>query len=152
MTVITCPCCETKIDPAKATKPRSTPQHRRYFAMVKAAFFHWPESHFVQFADETECRKWLQMRAGWRDIAARLPITGMQPDRLKMFAEAAFKAAGTHAVPVVHKGELVIWVPRSIRFDRMPHQEFCALSDAVGAVIEQEAGLRTDQLLSEAIA
>jgi hypothetical protein len=31
----------------------------------------------------------------------------------------------------------------------MPHQEFCALSDAVGAVIEQEAGLRTDKLLSE---
>lgn len=145
----TCPVCETKFDPVKGSKPRSTDQHRRFFGLCRAAFFHWPEGHGVQFSSEEECRKWLTMRSGWRDVAARIPISGMNPERLKVFAEAAFKAAGAHAVPVVHKGELVIWVPRSIKFASMPHLEFCALSDAIAVTIEQETGLKAENLLSE---
>jgi len=146
---VTCPCCDTKFDPVKGGKPRSYDAHKRYFALVRAAFLHWPEGNPVQFSSETECRKWLQMRSGWRDIAARIPISGLNPERLKVFAEAAFKAAGAHAVPVVHKGELVIWVPRSIKYDTMPHLEFCALSDAVETTIEQETGIKVEQLLAE---
>lgn len=145
-----CPYCESALpDPAKVSTPRSLNQHRRFFGLVRAAHFHWPETHPMQFTSEQDLRKWLTAKAGWRDIAARIPITSMNPDRLKWIAEAAFKAAGADAFPQVHKGELIIWVPRSIRFDRMPHLEFCTLSDAVEHVIHQETGLRADDLLKE---
>ena len=54
-----------------------------------------------------------------------------------------------YAVPVVHRGKLVIWVPRSIAFAKLDHHEACRLFDAVAVVIEQETGLRDEELLRE---
>jgi hypothetical protein len=146
--MIECPFCETKYAEKHKTG-RSLPQHKRYFALLRAAFAHAPESVSSQYANEYEFRKMMEMKAGWRTIAARIPVSGMNPDKLRFIAEAAFKAAGTHAVPVVHKGELVIFTPRSIAFDKLEHLEACRLFDAVAVVIEQETGLKADQLLSE---
>ena len=46
-----CPQCGCDIEPAG--KARSLPQLRRYFALIRAAYHHWPDSHPVQFADAT---------------------------------------------------------------------------------------------------
>ena len=141
-----CPGCGIVIDD-KPSKPRSIDQHRRYFSVIRAIYQHWPESHDVQFSSETECRKWLQMKAGWREVAATIPLANVKPDVAVMLATAAMRAAGAHAVAVAHKGNLVIWRPQSIRFDKMQHQEFCRLNDEVEAVIESETGLKVDELL-----
>lgn len=143
-----CPACGVTLDD-KPSKPRSIDQHRRFFAVVRAVYQHWPESHDVQFSTETECRKWLQMKAGWREVASRTPLVGVKSDTAVMLATIAMRSAGAHAVAVAHKGELVIWKPQSIRFDRMGHQEFCKLNDEVQAVIESETSLRVDDLLKE---
>ena len=146
---VTCPCCDAKFDPTRAGKPRSIDQHRRFFAMVGAAYHHWPESHATQFADKTECRKWLTMKAGERDLVLRMPISGMKPEAAVIVATAAMKAAGAHAVAVAHKSELCVWAPRSIRFDRMSHLTFCALNDAVADVIKSEIGKDAEELMSK---
>lgn len=146
---VTCPCCETSFDPEKSKTARSTPQHRRFFALCRQAFFHWPESNKHQFTDENECRKWLQMRSGWRDIAARIPVVGLNMDRLVVIIEAAFKAVGVTAVLVGYKGDLIIWTPQSIAYAKMEHSEFCKLNDAVETTIEQEVGVKVEQLLTE---
>lgn len=141
-----CPKCGIVIDD-KPSKPRSIDQHRRFFAVVRAVYQHWPESHDVQFSTETECRKWLTMKAGWREVATRLPLTGVRPELAVSLATAAMRAAGAYAVAAHHKGDLVIWKPQSIRFDKMGHQEFCRLNDEVEAVIKSETGLKIDELL-----
>lgn len=141
-----CPACGIVIDD-KPSKPRSIDQHRRFFAVVRAVYQHWPESHDVQFSTETECRKWLTMKAGAREVALRMPLIGVKPQIAVIIASAAMKAAGAHAVAVEHKGELVVFKPTSIRFDKMGHQEFCKLNDDVEAVIESETGLTVDELL-----
>ena len=141
-----CPGCGITLDD-KPSKPRSIDQHRRYFSVSRAIYQHWPESHDVHFSSETECRKWLQMKAGWREVAATIPLANVKPDVAVMLATAAMRAAGAHAVAVAHKGNLVIWRPQSIRFDKMQHQEFCRLNDEVEAVIESETGLKVDDLL-----
>lgn len=133
------------------SKLRSVPQLRRYFQLVRQAFLHWPEGHPRQFTSEEECRKWLQMAAGAREVGAELPLTGMPRERALLLAEMAIRAAGAHAHPVLHGDRLVIWVPRSIRFARMPHAEFCALSDAVADVIARDTGLTAEQLLANAM-
>lgn len=147
--MINCPDCGAVIDAASKGKPRSIEQHRRFFALCQAVFHHWPEAHAVQFGDAEECRKWLTMKAGHRDIAARIPLVGLNRDRALIVVEAAIRAAGCYAHPVVHKDSLVVWVPRSISFAKLSHRDFCALNNAVDDVIKSETGLDPEQLLDE---
>lgn len=143
----TCACCGC--DVTGNDKPRSLPQLRRYFAMIRAAYHHWPETSEVQFSTEDECRKHLQMRAGWRDVGARIPLIGVKPEAAKMLVAAAIAGAKAHAWPVVHNGELIVWIPRSISFHSMGPQEFGQLSDAVGVVIKDMTGIDAETLMRE---
>jgi hypothetical protein len=143
----TCPHCEGDLE-AGHGKPRSVEQHRRYFALMRAVFHHWPETHETQFGDAQECRKWLQMKAGHREIAARITLANLDK------AEAMFIAAGvimgtSYAVPVLHGDTLVIFKPKSIAFGTLSQEAFCKLNDEIDAVILAETGLDAAQLLKE---
>jgi len=138
-----CPACAAK------AKPRSPEQHRRFFALMKATFMHWPETHERQFASKDEMRKWLQMKAGWREVGAQIPIAGIPKDKALFLAKAAIQAAESFAEPVFYKDNLVIFKPKSIAFAKMGPAEFNALNDAVSQVIEMEIGIPADRLLKE---
>ncbi len=143
----TCPHCGCSHD--AQDRPRSVPQLRRYFAMIRAAYAHWPETADVQFSSEEECRKHVQMRAGWREVGARIPLVGVKPETAKMLAAAAIAGAKAHAWPVIHERELIVWVPRSIKFASMGPQEFGQLSDAVAVVIRDMTGMDVEQVMKE---
>jgi hypothetical protein len=146
-----CPECGVLIeDEEKAGKPRSLEQHRRFFKIVRLVFLHWPHTHPRQFATETECRKWLQMRADYKEPKLQLPLMGMSKEHAVMLAEAAIRSVGEFGEPVVEGGNLVIYVPKSISFKSLGHLAFCALNDKVADVIEAETGLKVDVLLAEA--
>lgn len=146
----TCPHCGCEI--VKAGKPRSVEQLRRYFAMVRLAFENWPENNERQFASVEECRKYLQMKAGHREIGASIPLTGISKERAVILAEASVRAAGAYAVPVIHGDALVVFRPKSIAFGKLSHHDFCKLNDDVANVIEAETGIKVDDLMKEASA
>lgn len=143
-----CPVCDFAAD-AFSGKPRSIDQHRRFFGLMRALLHHWPETHPRQFADEHELRTWLTMKAGHREIAAQIPLAGVPREKVAVIVEAALRAAGSYALPIVHHNDLVVFKPKSIAFSKLSHLDFCALSDAVDAVIRQETGLDPDQVLRE---
>ena len=60
---ITCPACSFRFSES-AKVDRSTPEHRRYFGMIKAAFDNWPIGHQFQPLDSAALRTFLQCRAG----------------------------------------------------------------------------------------
>lgn len=136
--------CETT---ATGGKTRSREQLRRYFAMIRAAYTHWPESHTTQFSDAEDCRKWLQMSAGWREVGSRMRLTGVKPETAIVLAQSAIGGAGAYARAVVHKGELIVWRPISISFGKMTHSEFCRLNDEVASAIEAETGMKVDEMM-----
>ena len=144
-----CNHCGELIDEASTGKPRSIDQHRRFFALCRAVFHHWPERHAVQFGDKTECRKYLQMKSGHREIGARIPLVGVNRQKALLIVEAAIRGAGSYAVPVVHGDSLVVWKPKSIAFAKLGHEAFCTLNNEVEAVIRAETGLDPEQLLTE---
>ena len=148
--MVTCPVCDTKL-PLKG-KPRSYDQHKRFFAMCEAAFQHWPEAHEEQFSNAEDCRKYLTMKAGWRDIASKVTLTGIREDKAILLATAVLSGLPKNigARPVLHKGQLIVWVPRSISYASMPHLELCALSDAVAEVIEAETGIKIEEMMAVA--
>lgn len=137
-----CPTCGHK-----TTSIRSIDQHRRYFGVIKAAFHHWPEQHDKQFSSEHELRIWLQMKAGAREVSARIPLVGAPKEIVQMLVAQALKAAKADAVPSLHKDELIIWVPTSIAFGNLGHLKFCELNNAVDEVLKTEIGLSGDDLL-----
>ena len=87
------------------------------------------------------------MKAGYREVAARIPLAGIHRERALVLVEASIRASGSYAMPVVHKGDLVIFKPKSISFAKLAHTEFCKLNDAVEAVLEQEIGIPVETLL-----
>jgi hypothetical protein len=128
---------------------RSVPQLRRFFSVIRAAYMHWPESHPRQFACEDDCRRFLQMKAGHREISATIDLGGISKEHAMLIAEASIRAAGAYAVPVLHGETLVIFKPKSIAFAKLDHKAFCKLNDEVDAVISAEIGIEAETLLKE---
>lgn len=134
--------------PARNRKPRSYQQHKRYFAVLKAVHFAWPETHPMQFANETALRKWLQMKA--KHYTTRtLDLYGIPASKAQPLLQAYLDSAEAYSEARVLGNSLVIFSPASINYDTLGHAEFCALNDEVAAVIRDEAGLDADQLLLE---
>ena len=100
-------------------KPRSSPQHRRLFALIKAAHKHWPESHEVQCATANGLREYLQIKAGFG-----IPHEIRRGNRTYIWFEH-----------------------QSIAFDKMPQDEFAVLNEKVTAIIEKVLDVSADQLL-----
>jgi hypothetical protein len=146
-----CPCCD--YDLGRKTQPRSIPQLRRYFGVIRAlAKRYWPEWHPRQFdGDEVALRKYLQLRAGpeWREVGSRLGLTDLNCPReiAVVIARAVIEAGGTYCEPVVHDGELVTLRAKSISIPMMDHVPFTRLSTAVDDVIRAETGLDPEAVL-----
>ena len=113
---VTCPACSWQFN-ENTKRHRSDPQHRRYFAMIGAAFKNWPESYEYQPLDAEALRVFLQMLAGCVDVV---------------------KSAKT--------GDTYL-VPRSIKYSKMSQQTFSELNFRVENIIEKIIGVSGDKLL-----
>lgn len=145
----TCHHCGVEIEAKPKGKPRSVPQHRRYFGLIRAAFNHWPETHRFQPLTEERLRKWLQARAGHAIITSidLAPMT--KEEAVSAIAAALIAAALKDEHYFTHQKSAMFYVirSRSIAFDELPHLAACALFDAVAEVIEAETGLKVAQIM-----
>src|SRR3990167_9185933 len=145
----TCPHCGCQIDGDPKGDTRSLQQLKRYFAMIRAVHFNWPETHEHQFSNVEERRKFLQMKAGYYEIGARIPLVGVSKEKAMFIAEAAIRAAGSYAMPHMHGATLVVFVPKSIAFHKLAHKDFCKLNNDIDEIIRAETGLDPDECLRE---
>lgn len=149
-----CPHCLCDLDPIKG-KPRSLEQLRRFFGVLRAVKFHWPELAEFQPESEEHLRKWALIKAGHRestDIA--IPFAEEQPSitrNIAMIIEVALKAAGAFPFVRPHPdGGLVrIFRAKSIAFDKLGQAEFNKLNDEVESVYKAETGLDPDEILKQ---
>jgi hypothetical protein len=138
---MTCPYCG-------GDKPRSLPQHRRFFGMLRSVFEQWPEAHGFRPESAEELRAWLLVKAGYRRVSY-LDI-GMMPSHMVLpVVTGALRAAGAYAWLAEHQGRIAVLSPRSIRFEALGHKAFCSLERAVEDVIHTETGLDPEQVLQE---
>ena len=102
-----------------SSKPRSGPQHRRLFALINAAWKHWPETHEVQCGSPEGLRDYLQIKAGF----------GI-PHK------------------IVRGSTTYIWFEhKSIAYEKMAQDEFTKLADNIEAIIVDVVGVPADKLL-----
>lgn len=141
-----CPHCGVEIEAKPKGKPRSVPQHRRYFAMLKAAFSHWPEDHRFQPATEEHLRKWLQAKAGYAVIKS---VETEHMTTQQAIAAISAELAMADPIHFTSAADTLFYViqSKSIDFDTLPHLAACALFDDVADLIEAETGLKVSQIM-----
>lgn len=141
----TCPHC--------GSKPRSSEDHRRFFALISAAFSQWPEAHEFQPDSPEHLRAWLLCKANYRDTTT-IPVEYAedQPGMLKLVlltAEAAIKAAKGYAFVRPHGHGLAVFSAKSIAWDKIDQKKFNGIRDSVSEILETELGVSADRLLKE---
>lgn len=141
-----CPHCGSDIDAKPKWKPRSVPQHRRYFALIRSAFAHWPETHRFRPTSEEHLRKWLQAKAGYHNIRT-IDTTRMEKADAIVAIAAELAAADPIHFTSITNGKFHIIESKSIDFDTLPHLAACALFDAVAETIEAETGLQVADIM-----
>lgn len=141
-----CPHCGVELDEKPKGKPRSVPQHRRFYALVKAAHSHWPSDHRFQPTSAEHMRKYLQAKAGYHNIQT-IDTAGMEATQAIIAVAAALKAADPINFPAVVGSKFHVVSSKSIDFDSLPHLAACALFDAVADTIRAETGLDADAIM-----
>lgn len=143
-----CPTCGVD-----AKSSRSSPDHRRFFGLIAAAFHHWPEAHEFQASDAEHLRGWLLCKAGFCErTSVECALAYDNPSAAKLVAlacEGAMRASGGRGFIRVHRDHIVVFTPKSIAWDKIDQKVFNDVRDRVTAVIEQETGLEADRLLKE---
>lgn len=127
-------------------KPRSTEQHRRFFALIAAAFDQWPETCAFQPDNAEHLRAWLLVKAKHCTINTYyLPDDAGEYARLiPIISASMFKQ---YSWARANGNELQVCVPSSIAYESLGHEAFCKLSDEVGAIIEEIIGVPAEKLL-----
>lgn len=145
-----CPHCQCDLDPVKG-KPRSLEQLRRFFGVLRAMYFHWPEDCEFQPHSEQHLRKWVLCMAGHRRVVKTLTLPGSNnPARLAAMMEFAEELLEMdHRFGRWKGNTLAIYEAESIAFHKLGQAKFNALNDEVEAVYKAETGLDPDEVLKQ---
>ena len=148
----TCPECGCVL-----TKPRSLPDHRRFFGLVQKAYEHWPHAQDYQPPSAEHLRAYLLVAAGYHDtefIAMPEECLG-SPAIMALFrsaveaTHAAMSRRRGYSLTRVSAGGIEILTPRSINFETLSQKEFGPIREAVEEIITGVVGVSADQLLRE---
>ena len=135
-------------------RPRSGPDHRRFFGGIRAAFLQWPERAEFQPRSEEQLRAFLLVRTGHFDVTAITAPEGIS-ENLQLFrvsveaAATALQKTYPYVDIRISAGGAEILTPRTIRYDAVSQREFGPIRDAVEAYIEAQLGVPVQKLLSE---
>jgi hypothetical protein len=157
---VRCPSCAYEFSLDELGKPRSTPQLRRYMALCRKAFENWPSGHPERpqgFVDAHECRKWLEMKAGYATFVCEAQFDGELPAAVMTAGmEAALRSvlvAATPrktnrgrpvAFPKIHGDRMLIFISQSVAYEEMTHKQFTDLATKVETLIYEHTGIDTD--------
>jgi hypothetical protein len=132
---MTCPHCQ----------PRSSPQHRRIFKVISAAFNQWRDPEIVS---AEHLRAWLLAKAQYCNVQ-EIELDHPSDKGLRKL-EALIRAAGAYAFTRVYRDRVYMFTPKSMRFDKLSHKDACALFEKIEAIICDELAIEScDQLLHE---
>jgi len=134
----TCPHC--------GSKPRSSEDHRRFFALISAAFDQWPEGADFTPDNAEHLRAWLLCKANYRKTTM---IETDEPAATVVAIEAAFRAADTYAFVRPYGEGVAVYSPKSVSWDKLDQKKFGPIRDGVTAVIEDVIGVNADELLKQ---
>ena len=142
-----CPECGCLFKIRTRGKDRSSPQHRRFFGLITAAFKHWPDRSEFKPRDPEHLRAWLLCKVDYCDVTQTIRCETTNPTTLVSILTASFAAAKANAFVEADDNRVMVIVPRSVSFEKLSHVAACVVMDLCEQVIESETGLTACQLL-----
>lgn len=140
-----CPTCGHEVK-----QPRSLPQHKRFFGLIRAMYANWPEMQDFQPHSEEHLRKWVLCMSGHRTVIRTLTMPRTSSPSLMaafmQFSESLLEIDGRFGR---WKGStLAVYEADSIAFDKLSHAKFCDLNNSVEPLVHEVFGLSGDELLA----
>lgn len=147
---LTCRDCGSVFTAVGPSKPRSYPQLKRYFGVIRAALHHWPEGHDFQPRNADHLRYWLEVKAGHFTVEKTIRCNDVDPKRLATVLTAVMLSSEDERLFIEVEGPCV-YVKRalSVSYGTLAHLNACAIFTAVEQVVEAEIGIGADRLLEE---
>lgn len=148
MTAHFCPGCGLDLTPER--RGRSTPQHRRFFAIIKAAYLHWPPSAEFRPRNADHLRYYLEMRADHCTVTTTARIRSADPEKVYQLVRAFLKHSEDERLFADLDGDLLVQKrTKSISYEAMDSRDFSRLKDDVCDIIKAETGMDAELLLRE---
>jgi len=140
------------------TKPRSIQDHRRFFAVIAAAYNNWPHGHPFQPSSAEHLRAYLLVEAGYAETTPVFVELDAVPEAARqstvklvsLAVEAAIAAAlaqKAYAFVRVMGDTIVVSRPKSINFAALSQREFGPVRQACEGIIEAALGVKADEAL-----
>lgn len=142
-----CPFCDEELPGPDAT-PRSYEQLKLYMGGIKAAFAAWPETEKKQFYNITEFRWWLQCMAEYGEVKSRIPASAYGIEAAREQAKTVIRETGGKGIPIVRGSELLIVVPKSIKFEKLSQKKFQEVYDNVDRIVIERVGRSMKELVT----
>jgi hypothetical protein len=144
-----CPACGGT---GKVANKRSTPQHKRQFAVFAAAMMHWPESHPFQPRNLEHLRFWLEVQSGHFTVVQTVRVRSVPPSKLTALLTAILSACDRDRDRFFIEADadlIVVKKADSIAYARLPHKRACEVFDEISHVLAAEIGMGAELLLRE---
>ena len=130
-------------------EPRSVPQHRRFFGLVRALHHHWPESIEFQPDNEEHLRAYLLVKAGYRSVKTFYPeVKGVSVDFAKMIPIVSAMMLNRYCWAWADGEAVKVCAPESIAFEKLPHKKACQVLSDVEEFV-RTLGIEPDEILKQ---
>jgi hypothetical protein len=133
---------------------RSPQDHKRFFAVIDAAFHQWPHGHHEQFQTAERLRHWLLIKANYGTCTTLdADVVEGQPAAAKLLGAAidrVFASAPVQPFIRVHNDRIAFFWPKSIKWDTLSQSDFAKVRQAVEDVVEAELDVKINDLLEAA--
>jgi hypothetical protein len=125
---------------------RSQRSHNHFFAVIADAWRNLPEEYADQFPSETHFRRWLLIKAGYRDERTIVCASNAEAQRVAAF----IKPLDEYAVVVVRDSVVIHWTAKSQSARAMKSKEFQASKEACFDVLAKMLGTTAGALKQNA--
>lgn len=144
-----CPDCGSLREMAP-DKPRSTRQHRRFFAVLNQVYLNWSHRHEFQPKSVDHLRYWLEVQAGHYKIVRTIQVQSVNPVALEALLVAVLLSSDSEDTFVELEGtQITVKRSLSISYHKLGHLSACALFNDIDAVIARETHTNIGQFLRE---
>ena len=130
-------------------EPRSVPQHRRFFGLVRAIYHHWPEHLEFQPDNEDHLRAYLLVKAGHRSVKTFYPeVKGVSADFAKMLPIVSAMMLNRYCWAWADGEAVKVAAPESTAFQKLPHKKACQVLNDVEDFV-RTLGIEPDEVLKQ---
>lgn len=137
-------CPEGAVLKFKTSGHRSSKHHRLFMGALASACFNWPESHEFKPQSFDHFRAWILCKIRYCNTQTHELKTAEMAERLAEIIQAALNQSEGFGFAVYSNNLVYVLTPKSIKFEKLPQDEFNKVSQRVSDILKAEIQMSLD--------